>query len=212
MQLTTIEYQNYEKELPQEGNHILAQQTSDTLIVYQAFNPQISTYAVQNQHFGGNHYSFNRMSWIKPNFLWMMYRCGWASKVNQQRVLAIELRKVHFEEVLAQAVHSSFKSDVYASREAWQEQVKQSEVRLQWDPDHDPFGTKLQRRAIQLGLRGEMLEKFGKEWILSIEDITDFVVEQGKKVQAGDLSNLQVMKEEVVAIQSRSVREKLQIF
>jgi len=25
----------------------------------------------------------NRMTWIKPNFLWMMYRSGWASKKNQ---------------------------------------------------------------------------------------------------------------------------------
>ena len=32
-----------------------------------------------------------------------------------------------------------------------------SEVRLQWDPDHDPHGRPLARRALQLGLRGEAL-------------------------------------------------------
>ncbi|WP_425365083.1 DUF4291 family protein [Eubacterium ruminantium] len=28
----------------------------------------------------GSHFSMNRMSWIKPSFLWMMYRCGWCGK------------------------------------------------------------------------------------------------------------------------------------
>ncbi|MBQ1688320.1 MAG: DUF4291 family protein [Lachnospiraceae bacterium] len=28
----------------------------------------------------GSHFSMNRMSWIKPSFLWMMYRCGWGTK------------------------------------------------------------------------------------------------------------------------------------
>ncbi|MFM7854759.1 MAG: DUF4291 family protein [Flammeovirgaceae bacterium] len=27
--------------------------------------------------------SLNRMTWMKPNFLWMMYRSGWATKHNQ---------------------------------------------------------------------------------------------------------------------------------
>jgi hypothetical protein len=31
--------------------------------------------------------------------------------------------------------------------------VARSEVRLQWNPDHDPTGNKLERRALQLGLR-----------------------------------------------------------
>ena len=55
-----------------------------TVVVYQAFNPEIAQYAVQNQHFGGPAYNFNRMSWIKTNFLWMMYRSGWATKKNQE--------------------------------------------------------------------------------------------------------------------------------
>ncbi len=39
----------------------------------------------------------NRMTWIKPNFLWMMYRSGWAVKKNQERILAIKLTKKGFE-------------------------------------------------------------------------------------------------------------------
>ncbi len=31
------------------------------------------------------------MTWIKPSFLWMMYRCGWAAKPGQERVLAVRI-------------------------------------------------------------------------------------------------------------------------
>lgn len=197
MKLKTISYQEYEKDLPQSGQHILAQQSADTVIVYQAFNPRIASYAVEHQSFGGPHYSYNRMTWIKPNFLWMMYRCGWAMKENQKRVLAIEIATAHFDEVLAGAVHSAFKPDKYETRESWQKAVKHSDVRLQWDPDHNPYGAKLERRAIQLGMRGEVQERFGKEWIRSIEDITDFVLEQGKLVATRRLDQLMVPKEQV---------------
>jgi len=197
MKLRTIPFREYEKDLPQSGQHILAQQNKDTVIVYQAFNPRIASYAVEHQLFGGPHYSYNRMTWIKPNFLWMMYRCGWAMKENQKRVLAIEITKEHFDEVLAGAVHSAFKPDKYETRESWQKAVKHSDVRLQWDPDHNPYGAKLERRAIQLGMRGEVQEQFGKEWIRSIEDITDFVLEQGKLVAARQLDQLMVIEEQV---------------
>ena len=53
--------------------------------------------------FGGPDFSFERMSWIKTNFLWMMYRCGWASKKDQQRVLAVRLSHEGFKEILRHA-------------------------------------------------------------------------------------------------------------
>jgi hypothetical protein len=37
------------------------------------------------------------MTWIKPSFLWMMYRCGWATKPGQERVLAIQITREGFE-------------------------------------------------------------------------------------------------------------------
>ena len=53
--------------------------------------------------FGGPDYNPDRMSWIKPNFMWMMYRCGWAQKTNQERVLAIRITKEGFEDILSKA-------------------------------------------------------------------------------------------------------------
>ncbi len=53
-----------------------------------------------------------------------------------------------------------------------------SSVRLQWDPDHDPCGNKLERRAIQIGLPSEALLEYTRDWIVNIEDISGCVTEQ----------------------------------
>lgn len=185
--MKTEYYQQQQLRLPQQGAHIIAQATQDNIIVYQAFNPAIAQYAVANQRFGGSHYSFARMTWIKPNFMWMMYRAGWASKPNQERILAITLKKEGFDEILRQAVFSSFKAARYSTKEEWQQALTQSSVRLQWDPDHAPNGDKLQRRAIQLGLKGSILQQLNNEWIIQIDDITPFVLQQKQNIGTPDL-------------------------
>jgi hypothetical protein len=136
---------------------------------------------------GGPHFSFARMSWIKPNFLWMMYRCGWACKENQERVLALRISAAFFEAILEAAVPSSFDSDLYASHEDWKRALERSEVRLQWDPDHDPSGAKQARRAIQLGLRSEMLRAFATAELREVIDMTPFVHEQARLVASDQL-------------------------
>ena len=135
---------------PKTGRHILAQFDDASVIVYQAYRPEIGRFAAEHGYFGGA-FSLNRMSWIKPNFLWMMYRCGWGTKEGQEVVLAVRLKRAAFDEILAAAVHSSFVPETYGSREEWQSAVAASDVRLQWDLDHDPSGRPLERRAVQLG-------------------------------------------------------------
>lgn len=211
MTLTTTPYVKYEIGLPQSGQYILGQLREENIIVYQAFNPHISSYAVSNQQFGGPNYSFSRMSWIKPNFLWMMYRAGWARKENQQRIVAIEISLENFEILLKDAVYSSYQPDVYLTKENWASSLAGSEVRLQWDPDHNPKGNKLERRAIQLGLKGETLERFAIDWIVSIEDITDFVIEQSSFVENGALNKLTVIAEQVIPITDPKLISKLKL-
>lgn len=70
-------------------------------------------------------------------------------------------------------------------------------VRLQWDPDHDPHGAKQNRRAIQLGLKGDILKSFNDDWIRDISDITDFVKEQRQFVLNNDLDSLVTSRETV---------------
>ncbi len=166
----------------------MAQYDAESIYVYQAYKPSIADYAVAHQAFGGD-FSFSRMSWIKPNFLWMMFRAGWATKGGQERILAILLPRAFFDELLRTAVASSFAASGYTTEDEWRTQVAQSDVRLQWDPDHDPMGRPIERRAIQLGLRGRTLERFGREVLLSVEDITPFVAEQRAKA-VGDFQGL----------------------
>lgn len=198
------------KEWPEEGYHIMAQYDEEKIIVYQSYRPAIGDFAFENQFFGGP-FSLNRMTWIKPNFLWMMYRNGWGTKEGQEVVLAIHLKLEAFERYLSKAVWSSYNSDIYTDREDWQTAVKSSSVRLQWDPDHDPYGKKLDRRAIQIGIRGEEIKQFAKEDILKIEDISPFVAEQYKHVQNNDLDQLLIFEEKPFIFENQTINKHLNL-
>jgi hypothetical protein len=179
---------------------------SDSIIVYQAYRPGIGAFAIEHGHFGGD-FSYSRMSWIKPNFLWMMYRSGWGTKPGQEVTLGLRLRRPFFEELLLAAVQST-QSPQYASREEWQEAVATSDVRLQWDPDHDPGGAPLERRALQLGMRGPMLEAFGKKELLEVIDLSAFVTEQRDHASAERRSEL-LMPSEDVYLPSDAARRRV---
>ncbi|WP_339677441.1 DUF4291 domain-containing protein [Cyclobacterium marinum] len=209
MNIETIPYSQYVKNIPQEGRCILGQQKNEQIIVYQAYNNSIADFAIENQYFGGNSYSYSRMSWIKPNFLWMMYRCGWAQKENQERVLGIWMRKTDFDFILQESVFSSYQENIYETHENWKNELANKTVRLQWDPDHDIYGNKQDRKAIQLGIKGDLLKKFGKEMITEIIDLTEFVKLQKKIIDSGELDMLQVPKERVY--EPNSEQTKLRI-
>lgn len=181
---------------PATGRHVLAQYDDDAVVVYQAYRPSIGRFTAEHGYFGGG-FSFDRMSWIKPNFLWMMYRCGWAMKEGQEVVLAVWLDRSAFDRILSLAVPSAFSPDRYADHAAWQADVQSSEVRLQWDPDHDPHGAAVTRRAVQLGLRGEVLAHFARAWIRRVEDITPFVHEQHARLRAVGHAALETPRERV---------------
>lgn len=177
MKLPVVSYAEQTNQWPQSGRHILAQFDDDTIVVYQAYRPGIGQWAAKHGRFGGD-FSYRRMSWIKPNFLWMMYRCDWGRSEGQQTILAIRLRREFFDSLLRDAVYSSFQPGRYVDESQWQAAVNSSNVRLQWDPDHRPTGEKCERRAVQLGMRGPALEAYGQKESIEIIDISDFVAEQ----------------------------------
>jgi len=209
MNLETIPYNQYIAHLPQEGRHILGQQKNEQIIVYQAYNHVIADFALENQYFGGNSYSYSRMSWIKPNFLWMMYRCGWAEKENQERVLGIWIKTTDFDFILSQSVFSSFQGNIYGTHEQWKSELGNKPARLQWDPDHDIYGNKQERKAIQLGIKGDLLEKFGKEMISEIIDLTEFVKQQKENIDSKNIRNLQVPKEWVYEPKNDEIKRQI---
>ena len=189
-------YNQQEVNWPKSGKHILAQFDDDTIIVYQAYRSSIGHFAASNQYFGGG-FSYTRMSWIKPNFLWMMYRSGWGTKPGQEVTLAIRIKRLFFDRILALAVASSFRQSTnFDTEEEWKKALRSSDVRLQWDPDHDPTGDKVERKAIQLGLRNDVIKEYGREAIVEILDISDFVSEQ-RIFAKEDFANLIIPKEEV---------------
>ena len=167
-----------------EYKEIRAVYTDTTIRVYQAYNQYIAEEAVCLGTFG-SHFSMNRMTWIKPSFLWMMYRCGWAEKENQEHVLAIDIDRAGFDKAVKNAVKSTYSDSTGLSKEEWQKMVKESDVRVQWDPEKDVNGNNLSYRSIQLGLRGDAVYQYVHEWIKNIADITDYVKELNLLRQQG---------------------------
>lgn len=210
MKLSTTSYLTQTTQLPQTGKHIVAQYDETSVVVYQAYCPVIAHFAVERGYFGGE-FSFSRMSWIKPNFLWMMYRSGWGTKAGQEVTLAIRIQRSAFDTILANAIHSSFVPEVYTSEVEWRQAVTQSSVRLQWDPDHHPSGNKLERRAIQLGLRGDVLVQYARNWIVDIQDISDFVQHQHQVVRSHDWAQLLVPSEAVYPVADPETAKRLQL-
>jgi hypothetical protein len=156
--------------MPQQYE-IRADYDEHTIVVYQAFAPEIARPALQAQHFVSP-FSLSRMTWIKPSFLWMMERCGWAEKTDQEVVLAIRITREGWEEALSHAVLSTPAQRVYASEAFWREQLAHSPVRIQWDPERSLHGEKLPYRSIQVGLREWIVKRYVRDWTVEIRDVT----------------------------------------
>jgi hypothetical protein len=210
MKLEIEPYLDRESQLPKTGRHILAQFDDESIVVYQAYRPAIGLFAARNNYFGGE-FSFDRMSWIKPNFLWMMYRSDWGTKPGQEITLAVRLKRIAFDRILSEAIHAKYVSDLYETEKEWKKAVHNSSVRLQWDPDRTPTGNRLERRAIQLGLRGEFLKNYAKDWIIDIKDISDFVCEQSPLVRSINWDNLLTPKESIYPVLNPETATKLQL-
>ncbi|MEV6492553.1 DUF4291 domain-containing protein, partial [Actinoplanes sp. NPDC051633] len=150
---------------------IRAVHTPSSLVVYQAYPPAIAEAAVAAGRFVAP-FKRERMTWIKPSFLWMMYRCGWAEKPGQERVLAIEISREGFEWALSRACLSHYDPAFHPDRDSWSRALRTSPVRIQWDPERSLRLQPLPHRSLQVGLAGEAVDRYVDEWIVSITDVT----------------------------------------
>ncbi len=171
----------------------------NTIRVYQAYNDTIADEAVKLGTFGEN-FKMSRMTWIKPSFLWMMYRSGYGTKENQNRILAIDIKREAFDFIVKNAVVSSFSESSFSTSEEWKKAVEESEIRCQWDPERDIYGNPLDYRSIQLGIKGSMVEKFVKDWIVSIRDITDDVAKIREAIKDKTFTEDMLPKEKIYEI------------
>jgi hypothetical protein len=165
---------------------VRAAHTESTLTVYQAYRPEIGGPAARTGRFPSS-WKRDRMTWIKPSFLWMMYRCGWGTKEGQETVLAVEIDRAGFEWALRHACLSHYVRALHDDKAAWKRELRRSPARVQWDPERDLHHNPLPHRSLQLGLAGEATARYADEWITGIEDVTPLATEIHALVRAGDL-------------------------
>jgi hypothetical protein len=158
-----------------------------TLTVYQAYAPGLAAAAVAQQRLDVPGFKVERMTWIKPSFLWMMYRSGWATKENQERVLAVKIQRTGLDWALQHACLSHFVATAHPDPAAWKEQLQAAPVRIQWDPERDLHLNPLPHRAIQIGLSGEAVFRYMHEWTVAITDVTDQAHDIHSLIQTGYL-------------------------
>ncbi|KAF8861729.1 hypothetical protein BDZ45DRAFT_739894 [Acephala macrosclerotiorum] len=181
---------------------IRAKYDDKTITVYQAYSESIATAAVANQKLSASpDFSYNRMTWIKPSFCWMMYRSGYALKDSRQtHILALTMTHAHFRELLMGAA--------VTSGHALTEEERKKDVRVQWDPERGPGLEEYGYRSLQVGIGRGVARKWVEEWVVGIEDVTemarklksavDEAKEKGEKVSVEELVARAVLPEEKV--------------
>lgn len=142
-----------------------------TIRVYQAYSDVIADAVLEKGTFTSPPFKMERMTWIKPSFLWMMYRAGWGFKdAGQKRILAIDISREGFEWALEHGCLSH--ADESMSKEEWTAKKNASPVRIQWDPERDLLLRPQAHRAIQIGLGNEAVELYVHQWISRVTDAT----------------------------------------
>ncbi|MFE7755774.1 DUF4291 domain-containing protein [Streptomyces sp. NPDC057429] len=165
-------------------HQIRALHTATTVTVYQAYSPALGLPAARDGRFPAA-WKRDRMTWIKPSFLWMMYRCGWATKEGQETVLAVEITREGLDQALAHAELSHYVRGVHPDRATWRRGLRRAPARIQWDPERDLHLGPLPYRSLQLGLSGEASRRYADEWTVSIRDVTPLAREIHALVRAG---------------------------
>lgn len=166
---------------------IRADYDSRSLVIYQAYRAAIAEAALKQQRFVPP-FSLQRMTWIKPSFLWLMERSNWALKSGQEYILAVRITRQGWEEALSQAVLTAYDPRVYRDYADWQAQFERALVHVQWDPERTLRGKSLAIDSIQVGLSRHIIEKYVNEWTLEIRDYTPLVHKIYRLLQSGQES------------------------
>lgn len=156
----------------------------DTIVIYQAYAPEIAEAALGAKRFVPP-FSIQRMTWIKPSFLWLMYRSQWGRKRGQERVLGVRITRQGWEKALSQAVPTSFEPSVFRTPEEWDRAFRSARVHLQWDTERSLRGAPLPWFSIQVGLSRHVIGEYVEEWVREIADLTPRVRKMYDLIQSG---------------------------
>jgi len=151
----------------------------NTIAVYQAYNKQIALPAIKNNRFE-KPFSFNRMTWIKPSYLWLMERSNWGLKSNQEYILGIKIYREYWEQALEIGILTHPDKAIYKNGWEWEQAFEKAKVHIQWDPERSLKGAKLNVRSIQVGISRHLIEAYNQSWIHEIIDLTPLT----KKIHA----------------------------
>lgn len=168
---------------------IRADYDSRSIVVYQAFSATIAEPALAAQRFV-TPFSLERMTWIKPSFLWLMERSNWGRRSGQERILAVRITRAGWEEALGMGVLTEPDPKFYPNRAIWQERFAATPVHIQWDPERSLRGQSLLHGSIQVGLSRHIITRYVEEWTLGIQDYTprvrkiEMLLRQGKEREA----------------------------
>lgn len=190
---------------PVMGERVIrAKFDENTITVYQAFGKKIAESAVEAQTFVSPPFKMERMTWIKPSFLWMMYRSGWAKKEPGKQILCIKITKRGFEKALKMSCLSTYHSDIHYNKDNWKKLLTNSPVRIQWDPERNLLLEPLPHRAIQIGLSEVAVKMYVNQWIIAIENITEYVHDIHEQVNSGNFEEAKKLlpKENYYSIQN----------
>ncbi|KAJ2980786.1 hypothetical protein NUW58_g6857 [Xylaria curta] len=186
--ITTTSYPKQQKMAPEvevkanvKQRQIRAYYDEETITVYQAYNSEIASTAVEQQKLNASpQFKLTRMTWIKPSWCWIMYRAGYSYKdKNQERILALKMKHEHFTGLLENAALTTEPGsgkEITPGDGAGAEKPareKPSVVKVQWDPERSPRLEKLGYRSIQIGIPGFLAATWVDEWIVAIEDVTE---------------------------------------
>jgi hypothetical protein len=152
----------------------------ETIVIYQAYSPAIADAALAARRFVPP-FSFHRMTWIKPSFLWLMHRKNWG----QQRILAVRITRAGWEKALSLAVLTSFDPSIFRSPADWEELFRAARVALQWETERSLRGSALPYYSIQVGLSRHIVGEYVDEWQTGIEEDTPRARKTYELLQAG---------------------------
>jgi hypothetical protein len=178
--------------LSKPQRQVRALHTATTVRVYQAYNDAIADAALARGRFVSPPFKLERMTWVKPSFLWMMYRSGWGRKdEGQRRILAVDLTREGFDWALAHGLDSHRQPAM--SEAQWEHAKAEAPVRIQWDPERDLHLQPLPWRSLQMGLSGEAVRRYVNEWTVAISEVTPLAHEVQACVHAGRLDQARAL-------------------
>ncbi len=183
---------------------IRADYDADSIVIYQAYQTAIAAPAIEQQKFVLP-FSLERMTWIKPSFLWLMHRSNWGQKNGQENILAVRIKRSGWNKALALGVLTHPEPSIYVDANEWDTDFEKAHVHIQWDTERSLRGAALNCYSIQVGITRHLIQEYVDDWVLKIENITALVQKIRTLIKTGKQKNIKQLlpRERVYPIDAR---------